>query len=50
MAVAAMAAVSARRIVGPNDARDPASFLKKLQFVFSPSAFGTDGEKNLAFG
>ena len=48
IAAAAMAAVSARRIVGAERGRDPSGLLEELQFVFSPTAFGTDREKDLA--
>ncbi len=46
IAVAAMAEVSARRIVPTKRGGDPAFFVEKLEFVLSPSAFGTNREKD----
>ena len=44
IAVAAMAAVSARRIVLPSEAEDPTGLLKRLQLIVSPAALGADGK------
>ena len=49
IAVAAMAAVSARKIVEPSEAEIHPALLKKLQFVFRPTALGTDRQQNVAF-
>ena len=46
--MAAIAAVSARRMVLPRDAEIQPGLLKRFQFLVGPAAFGTESENDVA--